>query len=792
MKISKSSLFIKLPLKVCTLHYSSISSHFNLRALFNNYVDKTNVHSWNSIIADLARSGDSVEALGAFSSMRKLSLTPNRSTFPCVIKSSSALFDLRSGKQAHQQAMVFGLDFDLFVSSALVDMYSKCGELRDARVLFDCIPHRNVVSWTSMITGYVQNGDSHSSLSLFKEFLIEEGENVDVSIDPVVVVAVLSACSRVSEKEVTEGIHGFVVKRGFDGDLGVANTLMDAYAKCSELRLSRKLFDGMFLKDVVSWNSMIAVYAQSGFSADALEVFYEMKKAGNMNYNAVTLSVLLLATAHSGTLRTGKCIHNQVLKKCLEENVVVGTALIDMYCKCGKAEMARKTLDCMKVKNVKSWTAMINGYGMHGRAREALEVFYKMIKNGAKPNYITFVSVLAACSHAGLVEEGWRWFHSMKHEFSIEPGVEHYGCMVDLLGRAGYLKKAYDLINEMKVRPDFVVWGSLLGSCRIHKNVELGEISARKLFELDPNNCGYYVLLSNIYADAGRWEDVERMRVLMKNQGLVKPPGFSLVELKGRVHVFLVGDREHPQHQQIYEYWEELIVKLQEAGYKPNIASVVHDVDEEEKEMTLKIHSEKLAVVFGIMNSIPGTTIQIIKNLRVCGDCHTVLKLISKVVDREIVVRDLKRFHHFSGGLCSCGDYCFKNQNFSTQISMINIWKAKLKTSLMRCPKRERRNPQVVHTKQEMNSDFIAKGSYHSSNKRISLPLIHTIITIQIKLKYIYQIINDGIETFKSGIEFGMVVNLLKHLKCLPSFSGSTKPINDDPINKLITWEFLV
>ncbi|XP_062108018.1 pentatricopeptide repeat-containing protein At3g26782, mitochondrial [Humulus lupulus] len=657
MQIPKSSSFVKIPLKVCTHHYSSVSSHPNLRALFNNYVDRTNVHSWNSVIADLARSGHSVEALGAFSSMRKLCLTPNRSTFPCVIKSSSALSDLRSGKQAHQQALVFGLEFDLFVSSALVDMYSKCGELRDARVLFDCIPHRNIVSWTSMITGYVQNGDSHSALSLFKEFLIEEGGNRDVSMDPVVMVSVLSACSRVSVKEVTEGVHGFVVKKGFDGDLGVANTLMDAYAKCSELRLSRKLFDGMSQKDVVSWNSMIAVYAQSGFSAEAVEVFYEMIKAGNINYNGVTLSALLLSIAHSGTLRIGKCIHNQVLKKCLEENVVVGTALIDMYCKCGKMEMARKTLDCMKEKNVKSWTAMIAGYGMHGRAREALEVFYKMIKNGARPNYITFVSVLAACSHAGLVEEGWRWFYSMKHEFSTEPGVEHYGCMVDLLGRAGYLNKAYDLINEMKVSPDFVVWGSLLGSCRIHKNVELGEISARKLFELDPNNCGYYVLLSNIYADAGRWEDVERMRVLMKNQGLVKPPGFSLVELKGRVHVFLVGDREHPQHQQIYEYWEELTVKLQEAGYTPNMSSVVHDVDEEEKEMTLKIHSEKLAVVFGIMNSIPGTTIQIIKNLRVCGDCHTVLKLISKVVDREIVVRDLKRFHHFSGGLCSCGDY---------------------------------------------------------------------------------------------------------------------------------------
>lgn len=255
------------------------------------------------------------------------------------------------------------------------------------------------------------------------------------------------------------------------------------------------------------------------------------------------------------------------------------------------------------------------------------------------------------------LDEGWRWFNAMSHEYNLEPGVEHYGCMVDLLGRAGYIKEAYNLIKSMKVRRDFVLWGSLLAACRIHKDVELAEISARELFKLDPSNCGYYVLLANIYADAGRWKDVERMRILVKDRGLVKPPGYSLVELKGRVHVFLVGDKEHPQHEKIYKYLEELSVKLQEAGYVPNMASVLHDVDEEEKEMIVRVHSEKLAVAFGVMNSIPGSTIHVIKNLRVCGDCHTVIKLISKIVSREIIVRDAKRFHHFKDGLCSCGDY---------------------------------------------------------------------------------------------------------------------------------------
>lgn len=341
----------------------------------------------------------------------------------------------------------------------------------------------------------------------------------------------------------------------------------------------------------------------------------------------------------------------------LEDDVIVGTCIIDMYCKCGRVEMARKAFSCMKEKNVRSWTALISGFGMHGRAKEALEVFYNMIRAGVKPNYITFVSVLAACSHGGLVQEGWHWFHAMKDEFNVEPGLEHYSCMVDLLGRAGYLGHAYNLIKQMKVTPDFVIWGSLLAACRIHKNVELAEISADKLFELDSSNCGYYVLLSNIYADAGRWEDVERMRLLMKDRGLVKPPGFSLVELKGKVHVFLVGDKDHPKREKIYEYMEELTVKIQELGYIPNMSSVPYDVDEEEKGLTLQVHSEKLAVVFAIMHTVPGATIHVIKNLRICGDCHNFIKLISKIVDHEIVVRDSKRFHHFKDGFCSCGDY---------------------------------------------------------------------------------------------------------------------------------------
>ncbi|XP_057768912.1 pentatricopeptide repeat-containing protein At3g26782, mitochondrial [Salvia miltiorrhiza] len=625
------------------------STTANITTLFNKYIDRSSVHSWNSIIAELARSGNSIEALKAFSSMRKSQIKPNRSTFPCAIKSCSALGDLNSGRQAHQQAIVFGYASDLFVSSSLIDMYAKCRHLRDARNMFDEIPHRNVVSWTSMINGYVQNNCPREALLLFKDQLVEE------SVDGVTMVSILSACSRACEKNVTRGVHGVVIKRGFDEDLGVGNTLIDAYAKCGMLESSRRVFDGMDERDSISWNSMIAVCAQHRAAEEAIGVFRSMVR--NAEYDAVTLSAVLLACAHAGALRIGKGIHVQVIKMSLENDVFVGTSIINMYCKCGRVSAARRAFDRMNVRNVKTWSAMIAGYGMHGQAREALEILSEMIRRGVKPNNISFVSVLSACCHAGLVDEGWHWFCTMQHRFKIEPTVEHYGCMVDLLGRAGFLEKAYGLVQEMKVRPDLVIWCSLLASGRIHRNVEIGEISARKLFELDPNNSGYYTLLSNIYADAGRWDDVKRIRIDMRKHGVAKSPGYSIIELKGRVNIFLVGDRQHPEHEKIYAYLKEITTKLQEIGYVPSVGSVLHDVDEEEKEFALQIHSEKLAVVFGIMSSVPGTTILITKNIRTCEDCHMMFKLITKIKDHDIVMRDPKRFHHFSKGACSCGDY---------------------------------------------------------------------------------------------------------------------------------------
>lgn len=479
------------------------------------------------------------------------------------------------------------------------------------------------------------------------------------AVDEAAALVAFSASARVPDCGVTGGLHALVAKIGLDGDAGVVNTMLDAYAKggSRDLGAARKVFDTME-KDVVSWNSMIALYAQNGLSVEALGLYSKMLNVGGgIKCNAVTFSAVLLACAHAGAIQTGKRIHNQVVRMGLEENVYVGTSVVDMYSKCGRVEMAWKAFRKIKEKNILSWSAMITGYGMHGHGQEALEVFNEMRRSGQKPNYITFISVLAACSHSGLLDEGRHWYNAMEKEFGIEPGVEHYGCMVDLLGRASCLDEAYDLIKKMKVKPDAAIWGALLSACRIHKNVELAEISAKRLFKLDATNCGYYVLLSNIYAEAGMWKDVERMRVLVKTRGIQKPPGYSSVELKGKTHMFYVGDKSHPQYKEIYSYLEKLLERMQAAGYVPNTGSVLHDLDEEEKESSLRIHSEKLAVAFALMNSVPGSVIHVIKNLRVCTDCHIAIKFITKITEREIIVRDLQRFHHFKDGSCSCGDY---------------------------------------------------------------------------------------------------------------------------------------
>uniref|UniRef100_A0A5B7A0K2 DYW domain-containing protein n=1 Tax=Davidia involucrata TaxID=16924 RepID=A0A5B7A0K2_DAVIN len=346
-----------------------------------------------------------------------------------------------------------------------------------------------------------------------------------------------------------------------------------------------------------------------------------------------------------------------ILRKGLDSILPVIGALLTLYARCGELELGRRVFDQMDERDVVSWNSMISSYGIHGFGTKAIKLFEEMISNGVSPSPISFVCVLGACSHAGLVEEGKALFESMVKEHRIYPSVEHYACMVDLLGRANRLDEAAKVIADMRIEPGPKVWGSLLGSCRIHCNVELAERASKRLFELEPTNAGNYVLLADIYAEARMWDEVRSVKKLLEARGLQKVPGRSWIEVKRKIHSFMSVDEFNPRMEQIHALLLKLLTEMKEKGYVPETKVVLYELDAEEKERIVLGHSEKLAVAFGLINTNKGDPIRITKNLRLCEDCHSFTKFISKFANKEILVRDVNRIHHFKDGACSCGDY---------------------------------------------------------------------------------------------------------------------------------------
>eukprot|EP01018_Ginkgo_biloba_P034138 Gb_28038 [translate_table: standard] len=630
--------------------YAFCGSMENARLLFDR-INIRDVLSWNEMIKGYACKGFCEEALTLYYEMQRSGIQPNNFTFPFVLKACAALSALQEGKEIHDQVVRTGFESYVFVGNALVDMYAKCGCVQVARELFDKMSKRDVVSWNAMIAGYAQNGHPNEALTLFNEMQV-----AGLKPNLITMKSVLPACAHLEALQQGEWIHNHIIRSGFQSDVIMETALVDMYAKCGRIAIARQLFDKMSKRNVLTWSAMIAGYAQSGHVNEALTLFHQMQLE-NVIPDAVTMLNVLPACAHVAALQQGKRIHGYIIRSGFEAHVAVGNALIDMYAKCGNINFAHQLFDIMSKRDVISWNAMIAAYGMHGYGKDALALFSRMQQRGMKPDDVTFICVLSACSHAGMVLEGWQSFNSMRQDYSITPRVQHYTCMVDLIGRAGHLEEAEDFIKKMPIEPNVSVWGALLGACKIHSNIELGERVAQHIFNIEPENPGYYVLLSNIYAAAGRWDYVETMRAMMKDRGLKKPPGWSFIEVFNKVHAFSVGDRLHPQAEKIYALLHSLAGQMKEAGYFPNTSAVLHNVEEEEKERMLSTHSEKLAIAFGLINTSPQMPIRITKNLRVCGDCHSAIKFISKIVRREIIVRDANRFHHFKDGLCSCMDY---------------------------------------------------------------------------------------------------------------------------------------
>lgn len=471
---------------------------------------------------------------------------------------------------------------------------------------------------------------------------------------------VLKACAGVGSLRLGKLVHGCVVKFGFEEDLHVFNTMIHMYCCCCEgeegVEIAEKVFDESTKLDSVTWSAMIGGYVRLGRSARAIGLFREMQVVGVFP-DEITMISVLSACADLGALELGKWVESYIERENIHKSVELCNAMIDMFAKCGNVDKAVKLFRQMDSRTIVSWTSVIAGLAMHGRGLEAVSIFHEMVKNGVTPDDVAFIGVLSACSHSGLVDKGRHYFNSMERNFSIVPKIEHYGCMVDLFCRCGFVKEAFEFVQNMPFEPNQIIWRTLITACHAIGELKLGESISKELIKNEPMHESNYVLLSNIYAKLRRWDKKTKVREVMDMRGMKKVPGSTMIEVNNEMHEFVAGDKSHDQYKEIYEMVDEMGKEIKRVGYVPTTSQVLLDIDEEDKEDALYRHSEKLAIAFALLNTPPGTSIRIVKNLRICEDCHSATKFISKVYNREIVVRDRNRFHHFKNGLCSCRDF---------------------------------------------------------------------------------------------------------------------------------------
>ncbi|KGN63758.1 pentatricopeptide repeat-containing protein At1g18485 [Cucumis sativus] len=715
-----------------------------------------NLISWNSLIRGFSENGFWLEAYRAFRSLLESGdgLIPDVATMVTLLPVCSGEGNVDVGMVIHGMAVKLGLVHELMVCNALIDMYSKCGCLSEAAILFRKIENKSVVSWNSMIGAYSREGFVFETFDLLRKMWMEEEL---MEVNEVTILNLLPACLEESELLSLRALHGYSLRHSFQYKELINNAFIAAYAKCGSLVFAEHVFFGMNTKSVSSWNAVIGGHAQNGDPIKALDFYFEMTRLGILPDDFSIVS-LLLACGRLGLLQYGKEIHGFVLRNGLEMNSFVAVSLLSLYFHCSKPFYGRtyfetmgdknsvcwnamlsgysqnelpnealslfrqmlsdglepdeiaiasilgacsqlsalglgKEVHCFALKNslmednfvacslmdmyaksgflghsqrifnrlngkeVASWNVMITGFGVHGQGNKAVELFEDMKRSDKQPDRFTFLGVLQACCHAGLVSEGLNYLAQMQTLYKLEPELEHYACVIDMLGRAGRLNEALNFINEMPEEPDAKIWSSLLSSSITYVDLEMGEKFAEKLLALEANKADSYILLSNLYATAGKWDVVRMVRQKMKDLSLQKDVGCSWIELRGKVYSFIAGENSNPSSDEIRKMWNRLEKQIVEIGYTPDCSCVLHELEEVEKRKILKGHSEKVAICFGFLNTKEGTTLRISKNLRICRDCHNAAKYISKAAKREIVIRDNKRFHHFKKGICSCGDY---------------------------------------------------------------------------------------------------------------------------------------
>ncbi|GER57459.1 pentatricopeptide repeat-containing protein [Striga asiatica] len=620
--------------------------------LFERMNEGKNHVTWTAMLNGYSINGDTIKTTECFVGMRANGVEANQYTFPGVLAACGARSNLRFGTQVHGCIFRGGFLANVFVQSALVDMYTKCGDLSGAVKIVDSMETDDLISWNALILGCVRLGFPEKALSLFNSMHVK-GMKPDEFTYP----SVLNSFAVVKNVTAGKNIHALVIKSGFEAYTLVCNALIDMYAKQeTHLDVAFKLFDFLEDRDVISWTSLVTGCAYCGLHEEALKLFCDMR-VGGTHPDRIILSSVLSSCAELALLDFGQQLHSDSIKSGIDSSLSVDNSLVSLYAHCGCLESAEKIFDSMGIRNVVSWTALIVGYAKNGKGTKSIQFYDRMIESGLKPDSITFVGLLFACSHAGLTEQGRNYFNSMVKDHGISPGPNHYACMIDLFARSGEIDEAEKLLNEMTVKPDSTLWKSLLSACRVHGNIDLAEKAAKALIELEPRGSFPYVMLSNMYSQNGKWHEAARVRKSMKSRGVEKEPGFSWIGINGKVHNFLSEDRSHVETDEIYRKIDEVMVLIKEFGYVPDLKFALHDVNEENKVFGLAYHSEKLAVAFGLLKLPAGAPVRIYKNMRVCGDCHNAMKFVSRVYGRRVIMRDSNCFHHFEDGVCSCGDY---------------------------------------------------------------------------------------------------------------------------------------
>lgn len=606
-------------------------------------------YMWASIISAYARHSQPAQAIQLYRQMRVSGAKPDNHIFVAVLKACAVAVDLASGNEVHADILSSGVQPDIFVGNCLVDMYAKCGSVTNSRRIFDNLITRDVVTWNAMISGYTEQGQGKHALALYET--MQQGGAI--LPNKVTFICLLKACSSLRTLHDGEQLHAQIQARGFEADVVIGSSLVDMYAKCGNLKASRLVFDRLPAKDVVTWNCMFGGYIEHELGQEVLTLYESMQKDGTILPDSVTFMYLLKACTSVGALQQGKHLYALIKERGLDSDVAVGNSVVDLFGKCGSLVEARRVFDTLPRRDVVSWNALLNGYAQHSHGRMAIQCFKEMQEHGIQPNEATFTCLLVACTHEGLVTEGQRYFKMMSQNHKIMPTVHHYTCMIDLLGRSGHLEEADSMWRSLPFQNDIVGWTSLLSACKVHGDLSRARLCFERLIELDPKNSTAYVILATMYSTAGMWEDVQIIESLRKSAGAKKKPAKACIEVRDEVHEFTVGEERADVSPKLRNInWRV----TNEGGHVPHTELVLRAVPNSQKEDALCGHAEKLALAYGLLHTPDGSPLLVTKNLRMCNDCHSATKVLSRLEKRDIIVRDVCQVHHFVDGCCSCGD----------------------------------------------------------------------------------------------------------------------------------------